>query len=450
MTSSSAARRRRRNKPAPPSPHPPAAEHSRARPASAPRDAPPAAVRELGRATPPNPSRPEPQPRPAMLPASFTSAASLRHRLRHGRSQEEEAEEEARDWAALPLGAISTVLRKLDHVEILMGPGQVCRSWRCAARDIPALWRRIDMRGHADLERRLDLYGMAQVAIRRASGQCEAFWFEYAADDGLLRFLADQDILEFEEEIKKFPLLEELEISLIKNVGGTRVFEEIGRSCPELKHFRFNQCRFYDLEDSEDTEDDDDSEFKYSKDDDALGIASMHGLRSLQLFGNNFTNKGLTAILDNCPYLESLDIRHCFNIVMDNALRAKCARIKTLKLPYDSTDDYEFEVMDVTAVEEARDWAALPLDTISAVLRRLDHVEILMGPGQVCRSWRRAARDDPALWRHIDMRGHADLERRLDLYGMAQVAIRRAAGQCEAFWLEYVADDGLLRFLADQ
>jgi hypothetical protein len=51
----------------------------------------------------------------------------------------------------------------------------------------------------------------------------------------------------------------------------------------------------------------------------------MHKLRSLQLFGNNLTNEGLTATLDNCPHLESLD-----------TLRGKCARIKTLRLPHDS------------------------------------------------------------------------------------------------------------------
>uniref|UniRef100_A0A0D3GX66 F-box domain-containing protein n=1 Tax=Oryza barthii TaxID=65489 RepID=A0A0D3GX66_9ORYZ len=70
----------------------------------------------------------------------------------------------------------------------------------------------------------------------------------------------------------------------------------------------------------------------------------MHELRSLQLFANSLRNEGLAAILDNCPYLESLDIRHCFNVNMDDTLRAKCARIKTLRLPYDSTDDYDFQV----------------------------------------------------------------------------------------------------------
>jgi len=157
-----------------------------------------------------------------------------------------------------------------------------------------------------------------------------------------LHLICCQDILEFEEEIKKFPLLEELEISLFTNIGGKHVFQEVGKSCPELKHFRFNKYRFHNLGNLEDTEDDD-SELKYNKDDDALGIANMHGLRSLQLFGSDFTNEGLTAILDNCRHLESLDIRHCFNIVMDDALRAKCATIKTLKLPYDSMDDYDLQ-----------------------------------------------------------------------------------------------------------
>ncbi|KAJ1267675.1 hypothetical protein BS78_07G075800 [Paspalum vaginatum] len=79
-------------------------------------------------------------------------------------------------------------------------------------------------------------------------------------------------------------------------------------------------------------------------DGEALGIATMTELRALQIFGNNLTNEGLTAILDNCRHLESLDIRHCFNVEMDNTLQAKCAGIKTLRPPDDSTDDYEFIV----------------------------------------------------------------------------------------------------------
>ncbi|CAO2189460.1 unnamed protein product [Urochloa humidicola] len=580
----------------------PAAERLTGPTVAAPWLPPPAAfARRLGPA-PSHPTPSEPQVRP---PSSSRGPEAL-----------------ARGWAALPQDALAAVLRKLDHVEILMGPGQVCRSWRRAARDDPALWRRIDMRGHADLHRRVDLCRMAKDAIRRAKGKCEAFWAEYAADNDVLRLLGKQapslkslcliscqDIIRFEEEIKKFPLLEELEISLFTNICGKHVFQAVGQACQELKHLRFNSYRFINVRNRE-----------YS-DDDAMGIACMHGLRTLQLFGNSLTNEGLSAILDNCPYLESLDIRHCFNIIMDDTLKAKCARIKTLKLPYDSTDDYGFPLcsplwssgiepdsdalgsfgtysdsdecvygdyildsdedeyavyndpflylngvgvceeklgpeqrmflkdmrtllrrnhdpaaaMDAPAAEcargparaapwlpppassrklnpaaaadlpaiehaigpgptvaapwlpppaafarrlgstppnpspskplvlphssssslspghvAARGWVALPRDALAAILRKLDHVEILMGFGQVCRSWRRAAHGDPALWCHIDMRGHANLHRRIDLCMMAKDAIRLAKGRCEAFWAEYAADDGVLQLLGEQ
>lgn len=66
----------------------------------------------------------------------------------------------------------------------------------------------------------------------------------------------------------------------------------------------------------------------------------MQDLRSLQLFDSCLDNKGLLAILDNCPHLECLDIRCCDNVFMDSSdLRAKCARIRTKKLyPHVWTD----------------------------------------------------------------------------------------------------------------
>ncbi|XP_052165080.1 putative F-box/LRR-repeat protein 23 [Oryza glaberrima] len=291
----------------------------------------------------PSPS-PNPNPNPA-IPSSTTS----RRRRRRGRGRGRGHGEEARDWAAgLPREAILAVLRKLDHIEILMGAGQVCRAWRRAARDEPELWRRIDMLNHAELSFELNLFGMAQAAVRRSEGQCEAFWGEYAADEDLLHFLGDRapclkslrlmscfDILDegFSAAVKKFPLLEELELTLCDNLGENDVFKAVGKACPQLKRFRLSKRCFYNYKHS-----------GYNKDEQALGIATMHELRSLQLFANNLSNEGLTAILDNCLFLESLDIRHCFNVSMDDTLRAKCARIKTLRLPYDSTDDYDFQV----------------------------------------------------------------------------------------------------------
>ena len=108
------------------------------------------------------------------------------------------------------------------------------------------------------------------------------------------------------------------------------MFKVVGEVCPQLKHFRLNK-KLFDVT-------------VWEKEKDVQGIASMHGLRSLQLFSNLLTNAGLETILDNCPHLESLDIRHCFNIDMDETLLVKCARIKTMRLPDDPTDDYDLEI----------------------------------------------------------------------------------------------------------
>jgi hypothetical protein len=101
----------------------------------------------------------------------------------------------------------------------------------------------------------------------------------------------------------------------------------VAEACPLLKHLRLSRYRF---------------NWRYGYgDDEAMRIAGMRGLRSLQLFGNNLGNAGLAAILDGCAGLESLDIRHCFNVEVDDEVRAMCARVRTLMLPRDSMDGYD-------------------------------------------------------------------------------------------------------------
>lgn len=138
----------------------------------------------------------------------------------------------------------------------------------------------------------------------------------------------------FSEAIIFFPNLKELDITFCSLYGN--VCEIAGRACPQLKCFRLNarwsilQGEFAPYEGM-----DDDTE--------ALGIAStMPELQDLQLIGNNLTNDGLMAILDHCPHLESLDIRQCYNIRMDDALKSKCARMQDLKLPHDSISDFKY------------------------------------------------------------------------------------------------------------
>ncbi|KAF8774999.1 hypothetical protein HU200_005048 [Digitaria exilis] len=236
-----------------------------------------------------------------------------------------------------------------------MAADRVCHTWRAAARDEPSLWRRITMRGHEGIARRINRCGMACEAVRRSAGRCEAFCGEYAGDDGFLIYLAQQSPclrslrliscngvtdIGFTEVVRALPLLEELELSLCDNVGADGVdevagadgvYEVAGELCPQLNHFRLSKRCFNNYR-------------ELNMDKDALEIAScMHSLRSLQLCRNAITNEGLESILDSCSHLESLDICHCFNIDMSETLLAKCARIKTIKLSDDAIHACELQ-----------------------------------------------------------------------------------------------------------
>lgn len=51
----------------------------------------------------------------------------------------------------------------------------------------------------------------------------------------------------------------------------------------------------------------------------------------------------MQAILDGFRHLESLDLHKCFNVELDGNLGKRCTKlIKKLRLPEDSTADFEF------------------------------------------------------------------------------------------------------------
>ncbi|OEL36961.1 F-box protein SKIP19 [Dichanthelium oligosanthes] len=252
-----------------------------------------------------------------------------------------------RDWAELPRDALLAVLHRLEQADVLMGAEQVCRPWRRAAREEPVLWRRVDLRRRGALTSPgVDVEAMAYAALRRGAGRCEAFWAEDVVDDNFISFLSCEapalkslcliscniSTQGLNGAIRRLPMLEVLELSLYSSSGGLCNLAETctaaAEACPLLKRLRLSKYRFHWLSGVGDSE--------------AMEVSKMRGLRSLQLFGNSLGNAGLAAILEGCASLESLDIRHCFNVEMDNEMRAKCAaRLQTLRLPDDSMDDYD-------------------------------------------------------------------------------------------------------------
>ncbi|XP_057948821.1 F-box protein SKIP19-like [Malania oleifera] len=249
-----------------------------------------------------------------------------------------------RNWLELPRDVTATILLKLGAIEILLNAQNVCSFWRNICKDT-SMWRSIDMHNLGDLWGvEYDPEKMARHAVDRSCGELVDINIEYFGSDNLLEYIADRSshlrclrlvschgISDdgLSEGAKKLSFLGELELSYCS--FSIEALEAVGRCCPLLKSFKLNSHGF--------------KRPHIECDEEAMAIAeNMHELRHLQLFGNKLTNEGLQAILDGCPYLESLDLRQCFNVNLGVNLRKTCAeRIKELRCPYDSTDDYEFD-----------------------------------------------------------------------------------------------------------
>lgn len=132
--------------------------------------------------------------------------------------------------------------------------------------------------------------------------------------------------------IKNLPLLEELLLHDIPISKGA--IEIVGLFCPMLQAFKLSKsindyCRRPIVCDVG-----------------ALAIAeNMPGLRHLQLSGHRITVVGLLAVLDNCPHLESLEMRLNVGNLEPDLVRRLSKQIKVLRLSNVSTkktksDDY--------------------------------------------------------------------------------------------------------------
>ncbi|MCL7024868.1 hypothetical protein MKW94_002823 [Papaver nudicaule] len=249
--------------------------------------------------------------------------------------------EEVRNWLELPPDVLSRIFLKVGAIDILLRAQLVCSMWRDSSRE-PSLFRSIDMsREVFNLD--LDPEKVAREAVDRSCGQLVEFSIEDHGSDELLAYIADKsgslrclrlvycDLVGDDALVnlaKKAVMLEKLEICRCSFTQDA--IKTVGKACPLLKSFRLD-CRG--------------TRRRIECDEEALGIAeSMPELRHLHLFGNLLSNVGLRAILDGCLHLESLDLRQCFNVNVEGDLLKSCReRHIKLRLPNDSTDDYELD-----------------------------------------------------------------------------------------------------------
>ncbi|KAL1295332.1 hypothetical protein AAHE18_19G204400 [Arachis hypogaea] len=246
------------------------------------------------------------------------------------------------NWLDLPHDLTLMIIGKLTTFQILTSVQFVCRIWHRICMD-PLMWRTINMcdigmRDSVDYK----LGEMCRHAIDRSCGLLIDITIHSFGTDDLLSYIinsgchklrhlrfvrsyriSDKGLCEMAE---KLPLLEELDITPCPDVSSIAL-EAIGRGCPLLKSFKFN----------------DNNGFVCGGNEEAFAIAqNMSNLRHLQLVGNPLDNSGLSAILNGCSHLESLDLRNCYNVELEGILRTRCdEQLKDFRDP-DAPLDFQF------------------------------------------------------------------------------------------------------------
>lgn len=254
--------------------------------------------------------------------------------------------EESRNWVELPRDVTLMIMMKIEAFEILESIQFVCKLWYNLCKE-PCMWRTIIMHNFEDPELAFKHQQMLLSAVDRSSGSLIHLDIEGFGDDDLLAKIARRSsqlkqlrlaccisisASALIEAFEKFPLLEELELTLCP-FSEEKILNII-HCCSTLKTFKLNEQGSKNP--------------TLACDDEALTIAkSMPELLHLQLIGNSLTNDGLIAILDNCHNLQSLDLRACFHVNLDADLRKRCyEQLKKFRHPNDPTDDYNYLTTD--------------------------------------------------------------------------------------------------------
>ncbi|XP_031116492.1 putative F-box/LRR-repeat protein 23 [Ipomoea triloba] len=228
-------------------------------------------------------------------------------------------------WVDLPRELTVNILQRLS-VEDIFQSAQVCTAWWRLWRD-PSMWRCVDLMNVVDEPgKRRDWYKICREVLNRSEGQLISIKLGHFASNRLLFYIAQRakqlkhlgirsnHVYDrgFSEVVNEFPLLEELQLErcCISKKG----IVAAGQSCPFLNSFSFIKLSFNGF-------------LCKPSDEEAVAIAeNMHGLKHLTLVGNEMTDKGVEAILDGCPRLQSLNLDHCNNVKLEGELGKRCSQ----------------------------------------------------------------------------------------------------------------------------
>ncbi|KAF8662532.1 hypothetical protein HU200_056129 [Digitaria exilis] len=247
----------------------------------------------------------------------------------------------ARDWAALPSDIVLDVFLRLGPHEVMLGAEQVCKTWRRVGFDRVDYYDERWMRCHYSVEEKMLL-----AAVDRAKGNAP---FLKSLSIKHYSYYQSGERRLVVKALKKLSFLDDLEINFTYSIVWDKsMLQSICKACPRLKKLVVMYASTYDLECDED---------EFDKEPVDGPIPVMRNLHTIKLYDCDLTCKGLNAILDGCPRLETLLIDCYFDDkrYMNTKLKMKCARVKNLTLDtrkkpyycsYSSEEDYELSSQD--------------------------------------------------------------------------------------------------------
>ncbi|XLT37137.1 hypothetical protein HN873_068429 [Arachis hypogaea] len=303
---------------------------------------------------------------PESSPPSFSWYTNPLLRRPH---QERQEQRSSRNWLHLPVELILIIFEKLGAIEVLTSVQRVCMLWRTICKD-PYTWRVINMRV-VGFPKFMDyqLSSLCRRTIERSCGLLVDISIDYFATEDLLNDIANfcgsrlrrlrlnRCYYRISPKVlcdlaKKCPWLKELDITHCYCITPS-FLESFGQACPLLKTFKFNYDRPLDHYYIS-------SRLRRTNNEYAYAIArSMPQLRRLQLLGSTLDYDGLHAILNGCPHLESLDLRHCINCDTKREIIIEMVqgRIMNFRLSILGASTIDYEFCSLLPYEEAmRDW----------------------------------------------------------------------------------------------
>ncbi|KAG8383545.1 hypothetical protein BUALT_Bualt04G0024800 [Buddleja alternifolia] len=235
-----------------------------------------------------------------------------------------------RKWDELIPDALGIIFKNLSLCEVLTVVPRVCKSWTRAVTG-PYCWQEIDIEEWSRNCKPETIDRMLRLLITRSCGSLRKLSVSGLANDQIMIFIANhaQSLRTLrlprseinnsimEKTATMLSTITFLDLSYCINIGA-QALETIGKNCKSLTTLRRVMHPLEVIN-------------KLSQDDEALAIAStMPRLEHLEIAYLLVSTYGIIKIIENCKHLELLDVRGCWNVILDEKFVKAFPKLKVV------------------------------------------------------------------------------------------------------------------------